>query len=322
VKLRLASALFLLLAVSAEAQEREPAPQPQDPSLATIRGDVVGGTFGKDSSRVLYIDGRFLPGELETCDRHDLAPGPHSLIVVYKNRLMPVRIDAAPGDVFVVKWEDDSDDTVYVENEATNETVFRRPLRDAEVVLMSETLIGQIIGDKAPNVSYVEPAGEDTALVTARARKVEKFLLGEQDEGEVRIVAIDGERLAEDTHAIRVSSGPRALAFYLSFYIGMDGNYQPVYGWAKIPVMLDARPGASYTLGYEPPQIGLGPKHIAIWLKDDATGEVVVPKALALINIGYQLGGFSYREAPSFPEGKGQLKRPPPKPKLWCERED
>lgn len=316
-----AVAIILLFGVSAaSAQEREPAPPPQDPAVATIRGDVASGFFGTTSSRVMYIDGRFLPGPLETCDRHNLSPGPHSLIVAHKGRLMPLRLDAAAGDVFVVKWNDAGDDTIYVENEATGEIVFRRPLRDAENNLLSDTLIGQITGEKAPTVTYVEPGGADTALLTAQARKVSDFPFGERDEGQINIVAIDGERLGDRVRSTRLAAGPRAIAFYLSFYIGTGSDYQPIYGWVKVPVMLDARPGATYTLGYEKPALGFGPKYISIWIEDEATGEVVVPKVTALVNVGMQFGGFSYREAPSFPAGKGQMKRPPPKPKLWCER--
>ncbi|MBX3446596.1 MAG: hypothetical protein KF765_07565 [Parvibaculaceae bacterium] len=321
MKLLRLAAIAIFAATAAHAQEREPAPPPQDPSLATIRGDVVSSFLGKTSSRVMYIDGRFLGGELETCDRHDLAPGPHSLVVAFKGRLMPLRLDAGPGDAFVVKWENDSDDTLYVVNEATGQTVFRRPLRDAENDPMSETVIGQITGTKAPSATYIEPSGPDSALVTAVPRRVNEFPFGERDEGRIEIVAIDGERLGDRVRSARVAAGARAMAFYLSFYVGTGADYQPIYGWAKVPVMLDAKPGATYALGYEAPQRGFGPQYISIWIEDTATGAIVVPKAAALVNVGMQFGGFSYREPTSFPAGKGQLKRPPPKPKLWCERE-
>lgn len=299
MKFRLVVAFVLLTATSAHAQEREPAPPPQDPSVATIRGDVVTGLMSNSWSRVMFMDGSFLGGELETCDRHDLSPGPHSIVVAYRKDMFPLRVDAEPGDVFVVKW--DQNDNVYVENDATGRKISVEPLNPYE-----------------PADTYTEPPpGNATAVIKAQPRIVDIFLEGPTEEGRVEIASIDGKSPGSKVQSIRVPSGPRALAFYMNFYLGIGGGGGPVHGWALVPLLLDAKPGEVYALNYDRP----GTRTISVWIENASTGEVMTNRAHAIFNINNRFGGFSYREAASFPNKKGQLKRPPPKPKLWCEHD-
>ncbi|ABS62535.1 hypothetical protein Plav_0912 [Parvibaculum lavamentivorans DS-1] len=301
--IRAIAILFLLGISPASANQREPAPPPQDPSVATIRGDIVSGLMSNRWSRVMFIDGRFLGGELETCDRHDLAPGAHSIVVAHRDDLFPLRVDAEAGDAFVVKW--DQNDNVYVESATTGKKVFAKPVDPYD-----------------PANTYTEPlAGSETAVVKAQPKIVDIFLEGLTEEGRVEIASIDGKSPGSKVRSIRVPSGPRALAFYMNFYLGASGGGGPVYGWVLVPLLLDAKPGEVYALNYDRPKKVIGTRTISVWIENESTGEVMTNRAHAIFNINDRFGGFSYNEASSFPNKKGQLKRSAPKPKLWCERD-
>ena len=312
MKLGLAGAFLLLLVASAQAQEREPAPPPQDPSVATIRGDIETGTFSTSWTRVMAMDGRVMGGPLITCARHDLTPGPHSLLIAYDSRLLPLRLDAKAGDAFVIKWKGTEDEILYVENETTGETVYQKQLT-------ADARVG----------TYVFPAGDPSgfAVIKAESKKVDNWLRGEIDEADINISGIDGENPGLKVRSATLLPGTRALLFSIAFKVSTNpSTHAPVYAWASFPVLLDAKPGAVYALQYEKPEMGLlpgsritPPTPMTIWIVDEKTGETALPRFSMLSNVDGRISGINYDERVSFTDKKA--KRPPPKPKQWCEHD-
>lgn len=304
MKFSLVVAFVLLAATSAHAELREPAPPPQDPSVATIRGDVQTGTFGNTSTRVIAIDGELIYGPEESCQRHDLAPGPHSLVIEYENHLLPLRLDAAAGDAYVIGWQEGDGDFVLVKEMNSGKTV---------------ATYSDDVENRTP--VYNEPASSaEGATIVAKPKIAHDWLIGDYEEGDVEIDAVDGKFLGPNVHSVRVSPGTRALTLWFQFSVGLDGNYQPIYASALFPFLIDVVPGTTYVVQHEAPV--LSGRHTAImsaWIVD-SRDNLVVPKTRIATNVRGYYGGVTYDERVTFTDKKA--KRPPPKPKLWCERDD
>lgn len=308
----------VLVATVARAQEREPAPPPQDPSLATIRGDVIYGTFGNSGTRIAAIDGKTIFGPEESCARHDLAPGPHSIVVATGEALLPLRLDVGAGDVYVV--ERTGKNSVLIKETKSGTTVFQA---------------SSASGDAAPLQNASASGNADAASIRVEKAQIETLLAGTVDRGSAYLYTIDGNRFADETTSATVEPGARAFSIMIShasaaFPISM----QPLvvapsgsYGWWQVfPLLLDLEPGHSYVIRPGVVHAGNFKGQVTVSIHDETVGKDIVsslPVALNVINRGVTyFAGISYDTQVSLPEKKGQLKRSQPKPKQWCERED
>jgi len=319
MKLGLVGAFLLLLVASAQAQEREPAPPPQDPSVATIRGDVIGGFFGTSGTRIAAIDGKTIYGPEESCARHDLAPGPHSIVVANKHSLMPLRLDAVAGATYVVREPDD--DVFLIEEVNSGETVFRMSTEEQDTVSFYSP-------------SFGDPANTATIRI-AQSHQTSWLTGNDVQQGYARLHTVDGKPLPGKTETVTVEAGKRAIAFYMSYsspmymYSANPALFAPAgdFGWWQVfPLLLDVEAGHSYAIELGKVKVGNFASHTTGLIVDDTTGQELGPRFPVALNAIYRGGtyfaGVPYDTKVSFPEGKGQLKRTPPKPKQWCERED
>jgi hypothetical protein len=315
VKTSLVAALVLLLVTSAHAQEREPVPPPQDPSVATIRGDVVSGIFGKSGTRVAAFDGRTIYGPEESCFRHDLTPGPHSLVVAAGGTLAPLRLDAEAGATYVIR---ETGDAIAIEETNSGKTVFR----------MSESIAGTI-------PPYAPPArGEGDAATLRAEQKMRTGLLGENNDGWIYLHTIDGTSLPEKTESIATAPGIHALTISVSkgtpftLYSASPlimGSGNPAAWWQVFPILIDVMPGHIYVVKHGGISVGNFSAQTTVWIEDESDGKEVTPRyavAMNAVNRGVTYyAGLHYDTKVSFPDGKGQLKRSPPRKKQWCERD-
>ena len=313
MKLRLAAVLVLLLAGSAQAQEREPAPPPQDPSIATIRGDVENGFLESISTRVVAIDGQLIFGPEKSCERHELKPGPHSLVIQYDREVrhtsFPLRIDAKAGEAYVIKWRDAGGKaTIEVEDE-TSERVVASLEQDAE---------SNAASGKGPR--YIPPIATESDLATIRAEQlVTDGLFGEGQEGESYLFAVDGKYLPPKSTSVQVAPGPRALAVEITDNVRLDALMRV---WTTFPLLLDAKAGHTYVVKHGP--IGASNKSgkTTLWIEDETENVEITPRITVIMNFRNRsavfYAGVPYDTSVSFPDKKGN--RPSPKPKLWCER--
>ncbi|MBX3504896.1 MAG: hypothetical protein KF895_05415 [Parvibaculum sp.] len=308
MKLLRLAAIAIFAATTAHAQEREPAPPPQDPSLATIRGDVIHGTFGSSGTRIAAINGRTIFGPEASCARHDLAPGPHSIVVANGRALLPIRLDVSAGDVYVVEKA------------------------GKDNILIRETRSGAIISQTSAPPNASAPGSADAATIRIEKARIATLLAGSVEQGSANLYTVDGNRLTDKTTSTSVEPGTRALSFMISHASSaFPVSMQPLvispsgsYGWWQVfPLLLDLEPGHSYVIRPGELRMGNFNGQVVISIHDETAGKDVVsglPVALNVINRGATyFAGVSYDTQTSFTDKKA--KRPPPKPKQWCERD-
>ena len=318
MKFSLVVAFVLLAVTSAHAQEREPAPPPQDPSVATIRGDVIGGFFGTSGTRIAAIDGKTIYGPEESCARHDLTPGPHSIVVANGKALLPLRLDVAAGDVYVLEGTDESG--VLIKETKSGTTVFRT---------------SRTSGDVSPLQKASTSGNADAATIRIEKAQIETLFGGAVDKGSAYLYTIDGARFSDKTTSAAVEPGMRALSFMISHASSaFPVSMQPLvvapsgsFGWWQVfPVLLELEPGHSYVIRPGSIRAGNFKGQVVVSINDETAGKDIVsdlPVALNVINRGVTyFAGVSYDTQTSLPEKNGQLKRSPPRKKQWCERDD
>lgn len=291
-------AAFILFGISPAWAETPPDAPPTDPNGATIRGDIKTGFLDTTETRVVAIDGELLYGRIEPCKRVPLTPGPHSLVIAYDGRHLPLRIDARAGASYALLFRDGHPDTVVVTDEKTNEVVAEIPDD----------------GEQTQTPSYVEPSAPDSATVEV------------DSESHVKLLAVDGAFVAPRTAAVRVASGPRAIAVSSNEFLGVGGNYTEMTAWTRFPLLLDALPGTTYRIRYERPKDApiLGPIMRTVWIEDATHGTAARKSTFPLnVNAGARsvVAGVPLDQKVDFPEGKGQMKRSVPKPKPWCQHD-
>ncbi|MBX3446595.1 MAG: hypothetical protein KF765_07560 [Parvibaculaceae bacterium] len=281
------AALALSLAACAPKLETLPPAdfQPYKPDLtgvtepATIRGSysqkpgLVGsatyavGVFAING-KVAFEDEKFdVPIELK--------PGPQSLTIGYivgrRGDSIPVMLDAKPGGRYVIKRAEDTNwadglnynrirTWLYIEDERTGEIV----------VPKTPDLIMSIEG------RYRPPSSADVATIRGTVHESGLSVYPIAVDGQ--IVPEDRERgvwvapLWEPTKSVALTPGMRAIAI-----LARTGLYE-----GYLPVLLDAKPGAAYVVKFDFALKRFGGVRIhthTIWIKDAATGEIVVPKS-------------------------------------------
>ncbi|MFN4355970.1 hypothetical protein [Parvibaculum sp.] len=205
----------------------------------------------------------------------ELKPGPQSLTIGYlvgrRGDSIPVMLNAKPGGRYVIKRAEDTNwadglnynrirTWLYIEDERTGEIV----------VPNTPDIIMSIEG------RYQPPSGADVA--TIRGTVHESGL-------SVYPIAVDGQIVPEDrqrgvwvaprwepTKSVALAPGIRAIAI-----LARTGLYE-----GYLPVLLDAKPGVSYTVKFDFALKRSGGVRVhthTIWIEDAATGEIVVPKS-------------------------------------------
>lgn len=296
-------AAFVLLGTLPAHAETPPSAPAADPNGATIRGDIKTGFLDSTETHVVAIDGRLLYGPIDSCKRVPLTPGPHSLVVSYDQRYLPLRLDARPGADYALLFRSGSPDVLIVENEKTRDVVAQIP-KD---------------GEQTQTPPYVEPpASADLAA----------FDLGPNggDAEDIKLLAVDGTFVPPRADTVHVASGPRAITIYIDEFLGVGGNYSEMTAWTRFPLLLEALPGTTYRLRAERPKDApiLGPVMRTVWIEDlthnTATGKITFQMN---VNAGAQsvIAGVPRDVKVDFPDNHGQIKRTAPKLKPWCQHD-
>ncbi len=314
--IRAIAILFLIGISPASANQREPAPPPQDPSVATIRGDVVSGFFGTSGTRIAAINGKIVRGPEESCARLDLEPGSHSIVIATHHILVPLRLDAVAGAAYVVS--EPEEDVLLIENENSGETVFRS-FREGQ---------GQL-------PLYVPSIADGSN--TAKIRIAQTFAVNvfgfEVQRGTNYLHTVDGKPLPGKSEVAVIEAGTRAISLYIfDLARGYDFSANPAIvtpggglGWWQVfPLLLDIEAGHEYLIERGRVRVGNFDAHTTLRILDETSGKEIMPALSIAFNVVDRhtyYAGLSYNTKVSFPDAKGQMKRPPPKPKQWCEHD-
>jgi len=296
-------AAFILLGALPARAETPPSAPTAAPNGATIRGDIKTGFLDNTETHVVAIDGGLLYGPIDSCKRAPLTPGPHSLVVSYDHRYLPLRLDAQPGADYALLFRSGGPDMLVVTNEKTQETVAEIP-RD---------------GEQTQTPSYIEPSASAN-LATFDLASPDGDVL------DVRLLAVDGAFVPPQVGAVRIAPGPRAIAIYINEFLGIGGNYSEMTAWTRFPLLFNALPGTTYRLRAERQKDApiLGPIMRTVWIEDlphgTATGKITFQMN---VNAGAQsvIAGVPRDAKVDFPDNHGQLKRSAPKPKPWCQHD-
>ena len=319
MKFSLVVAFVVLAATSAQAQQREPAPPPQDPSVATIRGEVIGGFFGTSGTRIAAIDGKTIHGPEESCARLDLEPGPHSIVIANDHVLVPLRLDAVAGAAYIVS--EPKDDVLLIEDSTSGETVFRS-IEEEE---------GEL-----PLYAVPFTNSSNTATISVAQAHLTSWLTGaDVQQGDSYLHTVDGKPLPAESTTATVEAGKRAISLHLFAVEWPDAfSANPAvfapggrFGWWQVlPLLLDVEAGHEYLIELGRVRVGNFDAHTTARILDKTSGKEITPTLsvpLNAINRGVTYyAGLSYDTQVSFPEKNGQLKRSPPREKQWCERDD
>lgn len=281
-------ALFALsLAACAPKLETLPAAdfQPYNPDLsgvaepATLRGSygdksALLGT-AKYAVGVFAINGKVAFKDLRFDAPIELTPGKQSLTIGYViggyGDTIPVMLDAKPGGRYVIKRATDTNWSDGLKYDRIRTWLYIEDERTGEIVVPKTPDIIQTIEGR-----YQPPSGADVATIS-----------GTKKSGSLSVypIAVDGQVVREDreggiwlasrwepTKPVAVAPGISAIAILARS--GLSERY--------LPVLLDAKPGASYVVRFEHGLKRVGESRIyahTIWIEDAATGEIVIPKA-------------------------------------------
>ncbi|MDX5364822.1 MAG: hypothetical protein LPK88_00215 [Alphaproteobacteria bacterium] len=220
------------------------------------------------NGKVAFKDARFdVPIEL--------TPGKQSLTIGYMIRgygdAIPVMLDAKPGGRYVIRRATDANWSDVIKYDRIRTWLYIEDERTGEVVVPKIPDIIQTIEDR-----YQPPSGPQLATISGTR----------QDGGLAAFpIAVDGKIVPEDrkggiwlssrwepTKPVAIPPGTNAIAVLARH--GVEERH--------FPVLLEAKPGASYIVKFEHGQKRTGTTRIyvhTIWVEDATTGEIVVPKA-------------------------------------------
>lgn len=254
---------------------------------ATIKGTYTPNTgvlgIGSEGAYVAAIDGKVAFHRTKRSDPLTLAPGPHALALSYWQGTLegfaPAYFDAKPGASYVIKFE-------------SGDYLFFKERRSYSLYVVEEKS-GEVVVPKTPDhfqdatERYVEPVG--TELASIRGTSDESLL----NVDAAFVLAIDNRYVALRpetalTSALPDYSGtfkltPGLHAIFIGAQLGT--------GSGIFPVLLDAKPGASYVARYESGLKRHGASKwqtFTVWLEEEKTGAIVVPKTdLAVTKLAF-----------------------------------
>lgn len=246
---------------------------------ATITGTHTDETADQPESTayVATIDGKIVIARASLISCFPLASGPHSLVVSFwtgnHGADLPVRLDAKPGASYIIRAE---------RGELKSTNLWDTPR--AHYVSIQDQKTGEI----ALRKTAAEPAnnperyqGPSTASAATIHGTTTLDLL---DRYGAYPAAVDGLRISEIPMGpllptkpdyegtIKLAPGLHALA------IGLV-NIQPS---GLYPVMLDAKPGASYVIRFEHGIKRSGDSRwyiFTVWIEDEKSGAIILPKS-------------------------------------------